>query len=56
MKRLDTGFEMRFSRYDHKGNVQVKIHRSHGGYDKKILKREHSMPMMELIAKVLVGR
>jgi len=35
MKRFDTSFEMRFSRYDDKGNVQVKIHCSHGGYEKK---------------------
>ena len=46
---------MQFSRYDDKGNVQVKIHRSHGGYDKKILKREHPMPMIELLAKLLVA-
>jgi hypothetical protein len=49
MKRFDTSFEMRFSRHDDKGNVQVKIHCSHGGYEKKILKWEHVMPMTELI-------
>ena len=51
---IDPTVIMQFSRYDNSGNLLVKIHRSSGAYDRRILKAEDGQKMMTFLAQVLV--